>query len=73
MSGSMQQAGRTTHVKVVVIAMLSSIVVGLVGFNARTTELEMKYSKSHIRVDGPIYRPDSGLREATSSTKNTIR
>ena len=46
MNYTMHSAGRTTHLKIVVLSLVGAIVVVLVCLNARTTEISSIYLKA---------------------------
>jgi hypothetical protein len=52
MSPSMYGAGRTTHLKVVVLSLLCAIVFAVVGLTARVGEMAGARASSHLETTG---------------------
>jgi len=52
MSPSMYGAGRTTHLKVVVLSLLCAIVFAVVGLTARVGEMAGARANSHLETTG---------------------
>ena len=72
MSHSMYTAGRTTHLKVVVLSLLCAIVFALVGFTARVSQMDGARTTSRIEASGTVIRAGAP-KTVTSNEKNTIR
>ena len=70
MSHSMYTAGRTTHLKVVVLSLLCAIVFAVVGLTARMGE--MNGATSRTEASGPVIR-GGAPKTVTSNEQNTIR
>jgi hypothetical protein len=63
MSVSMYRADRNTHIKVVVVSLLCAIIIVIVGFTARLSELTV--ASTVTRVGAPAV--------VTNNVENTIR
>ena len=56
MSHSMYTAGRTTYLKIVVVALLCAIVFTVMGLTARVGEMNGARKPSPIEASGPVIR-----------------
>jgi hypothetical protein len=56
MSHSMYRAGRTTHLKIVVVALLCAIVFAVMGLTARVGDMNGARKPSRIDASGPVIR-----------------
>jgi hypothetical protein len=65
MSYSMYRADRNTHVKVVAVGVLCAIVVVLVGYTARLSDLTVVSTSTVTRAGAPAV--------VTTNSENTIR
>ena len=72
MSHSMYTAGRTTHLKVVVLSLFCAIVFAIVGLSARVGQMNGVPTTSRIEASGPVIRAGAP-KSITSNEKNTIR
>lgn len=63
MSASMYRADRNTHIKVVAVSLVCTIVVVIVGLTARSNDLTV--ASTIIRAGAPVV--------TTTSVENTIR
>ena len=72
MSHSMYTAGRTTHLKVVVLSLLCAIAFAVVGLAARVGQMNGAPTAGRIEASGPVIRAGA-LKTITSNEQNTIR
>ena len=72
MSPSTYGAGRTTHVKVVVLSLLCAIVFAVVGLTTRVGEMAGARATSHLETTS-LAIPGGGPNTMTSNEQNTIR
>ena len=72
MSHSMYTAGRTTHLKVVVLSLLCAIVFAIVGLTARVSQINGAQTANRIEASGPVIRAGAP-KSVTSNEQNTIR
>jgi hypothetical protein len=72
MSHSMYTAGRTTHLKVVVLSLLCAIVFALVGLTARVSHMNGGQTTNRIEASDPLIRAGAS-KSVTSNDQNTIR
>jgi len=72
MSHSMYSAGRTTHLKVVVLSLICAIVFALVGLTARVSQMDGARTTSRIEASGLVIRARTP-KSVTSNEQNTIR
>jgi hypothetical protein len=63
MSASMYHADRNTHIKVVVVSLLCAIIVVIVGFTARLSELTVAGTVTRVGTPAVV----------TNNVENTIR
>jgi hypothetical protein len=56
-------ADRTTHLKIVVVSLLASIVVMVIGIAARPT------APNAIQTAGPVYKPPKAIMATTDGAK----
>jgi hypothetical protein len=68
----MYTAGRTTHLKVVVLSLLCAIVFAIVGLSARVDRMNGARTTSHTEANGPVIRAGAP-KGMTSNEQNTIR
>jgi hypothetical protein len=68
----MYTAGRTAHLKLVVLSLLCAIVFAIVGLTARVSQMNGAQTTNRIEASGPVIR--AGVpKNVTSNEKNTIR
>ena len=72
MSHSMYTAGRTTHLKVLVLSLLCAIVFAIVGLTARVSQINRAQTANRIEAIGPVIRAGAP-KSVTSNDQNTIR
>jgi hypothetical protein len=73
MTPAMDTAGRSTHLKVVVVSLLCATVVAGLGLIARAGDMRAAQASSRIETTtGPAIRA-AGPRTVTSNEQNTIR
>jgi hypothetical protein len=72
MSHSMYGADRNTHIKVVVVGLLCAIIVLIVGFTARLSDLTIASTDRRINPDTIITRAGAPA-VVTNNAENTIR
>ena len=68
MSHSRYTAGRTTHLKVVVLSLLCAIVFAIVGLTVRVGQMDGARTTNPIEASGP-----GEAKSVTSNEQNTIR
>jgi hypothetical protein len=68
----MYTAGRTTHLKVVVISLLCAIVFAIVGLIVRVGQMDGARTTNPIEASGPVIRAGEA-KSVTSNEQNTIR
>jgi len=71
-SPAMDTAGRSTHLKVVVVSLLCATIVAGLGLIARAGDMRAAQASSRIETTGPVIRA-GGPRTVTSNEHNTIR
>ena len=72
MSHSMYTAGRTTHLKVVVLSLLYAIVFAIVGLTVRVGQMDGARTTSRVDPSGRVIRAGAP-KSVTSNDQNTIR
>ena len=72
MSHSMYTAGRTTHLKVVVLSLLCAIAFAVVGLAARVGQMNGAPTISRSEANGLVIRAGAP-KTLTSNEQNTIR
>ena len=72
MSHSMYTAGRTTHLKVVVLSLLCAIVFAIVGLTARVGQMDGVRTTSRIEASSTAIRAGAP-KSVTSNEQNAIR
>jgi hypothetical protein len=68
----MYTAGRTTHLKVVVLSLLCAIVFAVVGLTARVSQMNGAQTTNRTEASGPVIRAGAP-KSVTSNDQNTIR
>jgi hypothetical protein len=71
MSHSMYDADRNTHIKVVAVGLLCAVVVVIVGFTARVSDVTVAGANG-IEADRTVIRAGAPAA-VTSNAQNTIR
>ena len=71
MSHSMYRADRNTHIKIVVVGLLSAMVVVIVGFTAQVGNLTIASTNGRVEPDRIIVR--GSPTAVTSNAENAIR
>jgi formylmethanofuran dehydrogenase subunit B len=72
MSHSMYDADRNTHIKVVSLGLFCAVVVVIVGFTARVSDVTVAGANSGIEADRTVIRA-GGPAAVTSNAQKTIR
>ena len=72
MSHSMYTAGRTTHLKIVVLSLLCAIVFAIVGLTVRVGQMDGARTTSRVDPSGRVIRAGAP-KSVTSNEQNTIR
>jgi hypothetical protein len=72
MNHSIATADRTTHLKVVVVALIGATLVAGVGIAARVSHSDLGTPAAHLRADVPVIKIGGPVVISTSGT-TTIR
>jgi len=72
MSHSMYTAGRTTHLKIVVLSLLCAIVFAIVGLTVRVGQMDGAHTTNRTEASGPVIRAGAP-KSVTSNDQNTVR